>query len=120
MELNGPISVFIGGALGALLLELIKIAAWRDGTKLRYKYTSGTYIISTIALFIVAGIVAILNGVEHVSLLRAAQLGINAPAIVAGYASASVARQTKKRANAIGLLLAKPGPLLRISELLAW
>jgi hypothetical protein len=122
-EFNGICQVFFGGILGPVLLELVKLAAWREKTKICEKYRQWNYWIATIALLIVSGIVTVINGIEHVSLQRAIQLGINAPAIVAGYANASVAR----RSHAAGLpdphakLVVKPKSFLqRTTELIAW
>lgn len=122
-DMNGFWPVFFAGLLGPLLVELIKLAAWRDVEKMRTKYSQPLYWIGTAALFVVAGIVVVINGVEHVKILHAVQLGINAPAIVAGYANASVARK-KLKANFIGALSTQNPPtkglMQRMTELLAW
>lgn len=121
-DLNGFWPVFLGGMLGPLLLELVKLAAWRDVDKIRTKYSQPGYWIGTAALFVVAGFVVVINGVEHVTILHAVQLGINAPAIVAGYANASVARR-KRKASFISLAsqnLPPKGVMQQMAELLAW
>ena len=85
--------LFFEGMIGPLVLELIKIAAWQDKAKVAARYFDFTYWFGTGALFILAGlVVAVMNVGRPVSLLQAAQLGINAPAIACGWASARSAR----------------------------
>ncbi len=125
MELNGVRLVFIGGMLGPVLVELVKLAAWQDKAKIAEKYSHLGYWIATGALLVVSGVVAVLNGTDHVSLIKAVQLGINAPAIVAGYASASKARRGRQQQSAglMGLAAAKPQKksfAAKTAELLSW
>jgi len=105
MELNGVVQVFLGAMLGPVMLELVKLSAWRDKEKIADKYKRPLYWLLTGVLVVVSGFVAVLNGVEHVPLLRAVLLGIDAPAIIAGYASASTsrARVSAHRAGFISL-----------------
>src|SRR5258706_3775242 len=88
MEVSGY-EVFLWGVAGPVLMELVKIAGWRDLRKVTIGYTNPIYIVSTVALLILGGVVAWLNGTDHVPVMRAVQLGIGAPAILAGYATAS-------------------------------
>ncbi len=121
MELNGFWQVFLGGMLGPVLVELIKLAAWRDKAKIAAKYRQRNYWIATGALLIVSGVVVVINGVDHVALREAVQLGINAPAIVAGYANVSVARRQRKGAGFIAEHESKFASFSRsTTELLAW
>ncbi|HHT9126075.1 MAG TPA: hypothetical protein ACFYD6_09690 [Candidatus Brocadiia bacterium] len=126
MELNGFLQVFLGGMLGPVLVEFVKLAAWRDGAKIAEKYCQWSYWIATVALLFVSGIVVVINGVDHVTLKKAVQLGINAPTIVAVYANASVARRQRKANRAAFMGIAaeptndRKGFLQRTTELLAW
>ena len=117
IELNGVVQVFLGGSLGSVLLELIKIISWQDKKKLDEAYTRVIYWVATIGLFVLSGIVAVLNGIDHVKLLSAVQLGVNAPAIVAGYASAASKR--KKHSGAANAL-ASANRSKGLLSLLAW
>ncbi len=123
MELDGVWEVFFGGTLGPVLVELIKLAAWRDKAKTAEKCCHWNCGIATCALLLVSGIVVIMNGIDHVPLQKAVQLGINAPAIVADYASASVVRR-QRRAQRAGFIAGPESNLKRFSrrttELLAW
>lgn len=47
MMLNGFWCVFFAGMLGPLFLELLKIAAWRDVTKIKTKYGDWRYWMAT-------------------------------------------------------------------------
>jgi hypothetical protein len=86
MILNGPIAVFFGGALGWLLVELCKFGlAAAHSAAIDPKYKSPTFWLGAIALICVSGIVAVLNGVQDVPLLRAVQFGISAPQLSAGW-----------------------------------
>ena len=129
MELNGVYEVFLGGMLGTVLVELVKVAAWRDKDIFKEKHFNWTYVFAVSALLLVSGFVAVINGIHHVSLVTAIQLGISAPAIVSGYATASNARQQKKVADAphaelVGLpkdqKVAKTSLTQRMTALLAW
>lgn len=126
MELNGYWQVFLGGMLGPVLVEFIKLAAWRDKARIAAKYCQWKYWIATGALLLVSGLVVVINGIDHVALQTAVQLGINAPAIVAGYANASVARRQRKPvpagfvANAAESIIERKSFLQRTAELLAW
>lgn len=121
MELDGFLEVFAGGMLGVVLVELLKVAAWKNSGKLTEKYSQPMYWIATGALLVVSGFVAALNGIDHVPIVKVIQLGINAPAIVAGYASSSTSARKRRRTQA-GFIAAGGNPtrLERISELLAW
>lgn len=112
MELNGFVQVFLGGMLGPLLVELIKLAAWRDKVKIKEKYKHWNYWIATTGLLLASAVIVVLNGTDHVSALKAVQLGVNAPAIVAGYANASVTRRSRKKIRAAGL----PQPAAKIVD----
>lgn len=129
MELNGVYQVFLGGMLGTVLVELVKIAAWRDKEMFKEKHLNWTYVFAVSALLLLSGFVAVINGIHHVSLVNAVQLGISAPAIVSGYATASNAREQKKAADVpnaelVGLpkdqRIAKTSFTQRMTALLAW
>ena len=100
MILNGILAVFLFGMVGPLLLELVKLIAWRDPAKVSDYYRRPSYWVATAAVFLVGGAVAVLNGIDHVPVMRAVQLGIAAPGIIAGYATASPSRQTGFMASA--------------------
>jgi len=121
MELNGFLEVFGGGMLGVILVELLKVASFKTTGKLAEKYGEPMYWIATGALLVVSGCVAALNGTEHVSVIKAIQLGINAPAIVAGYASGSTAARQHNQ-NQAGFIAGavKPTRSQRVTELLSW
>ncbi|MDB5477024.1 MAG: hypothetical protein JWP49_2535 [Phenylobacterium sp.] len=99
MVLDGWQAVFVGGMLGGVLLELIKLAAWQNATEIGVRYSDPRYWVGTVALLLAGGIVAVLNGVSHVPILKAAQYGLNAPAIVAGYATIRAGRPSKRLKN---------------------
>jgi hypothetical protein len=123
-ELNGFAPVFFVGMVGVVLVELLKVASWKNTGKFTEKYSQPMYWIATAALLVVSGAVAALNGTEHVSALKAIQLGINAPAIVAGYASGSTSarRRKLKRAGFMseGKVPPKPTGWQRLTQLVAW
>ncbi len=99
MELNGVWQVFLGGALGGVLVELVKLGT--SGDTIAAKYKRAEYWLLALALWVAGGIVAVINGVDHVPLQRAVQLGIAAPALVSGWATAKSAKaQTRKLAAA--------------------
>lgn len=121
MELTGFWPLFFGGMLGPLLLELVKLTAWRDPAKIKEHYEETKYWIGTAALFVLAGlVVAIFSDGDHTSLRQAAQSGMNAPAIVWGYASV----QAKRKAPFIGAIAGQKEPpkgfFQRMVELMAW
>lgn len=117
-------NLFFEGMLGPLVLELIKIAAWQNKAKVAARYSDVTYWIGTIPLFILAGlVVAVMNVGQTISLLQAVQLGINAPAIAGGWASARSARLTRSgRASFIGGVAqaSHEGTIDRLVQVLAW
>jgi drug/metabolite transporter (DMT)-like permease len=125
MVLHGFWQVFFGGLLGPFLLELLKVAALRNRKKkdkTELGYCDPVYWVATAALFIVSGLVATFNGVEHVTLQQAAQLGINAPAIVAAYATTAQGKRKVARA-AIGERAApsvRPGVAERVTAAFSW
>lgn len=123
MELNGFWQVFFGGMLGPILLELVKIAGWKNAKKDLGIYREPLYWVSTAALLVLAGIVVALNGVSQVPVVHAIELGIGAPAIIAGYATASTSRQSPGAGFMGGPTAGTPDkkPLpARMRELLAW
>jgi hypothetical protein len=93
MILNGMWAVFGSGMLGPVLMELVKVGAWQDPAKVSDHYRRPTYWIATAALFLVGGIVAVLNGTDHVPIMRAVQLGIAAPGIIVGFLTATPSRK---------------------------
>ena len=93
MILNGIWAVFACGMLGPLLMELVKIGAWQDAAKVSDRYRRPTYWIATAALFLVGGIVTVLNGTDHVPIMRAVQLGIAAPGTLVSFLTALPSRK---------------------------
>ena len=124
IQLNGFVQVFAGGTLGVVLVELLKVASWKNTGKFTEKYSQPLYWVATGALLVVSGAVAVLNGIEHVAALKAIQLGINAPAIGAGYTSGSTSARRRKHKRAgfmpTGGPAATPSRWQRLTELLAW
>jgi hypothetical protein len=122
MELNGFYQVFGGGALGVALVELLKIASWRDLDTIADKYGKWRYWVCTLALVVASGVVAALNGVEQVPLVKAVQLGINAPALVGAWATASADPPPGGGAGAIAEQVDAPAPTWRQQtiNLLSW
>lgn len=114
MQLSGFWQVFLGGMLGPFLMELVKITAWQSATEVAERYRKPLYWVGTAALFILGGAVAVLNGIEHVPILRAVELGIAAPAIISGYATASGPRRRRFMGDR------RPGILEQIRRLLSW
>jgi hypothetical protein len=72
-------------------------------------------------LLIVSGFGAALNGTEQVTVIKAIQLGISAPAVISGFASASEARR-KHRSNKAGFMAAREtlNPWQRLMAMRAW
>ena len=120
IQLNGFWQVFAGGMLGVVLVELLQLVSWRQTGKLTQNYRAPLYWISTGALLVVSGVVAALNGTEHVPILKALQLGLNAPALLAGYASGKSSRARKKQAGFVGQRQGTSGLWQRLLELRAW
>jgi hypothetical protein len=99
MELNG-LSVFFGGCLGFILLEVFKFGRTHiGGGPVRAKYKKSSYWFGFVSLAIVSGIVTILNGTDKVPLERAVQLGLAAPAILSGLATSYKNEKEKKLAT---------------------
>jgi hypothetical protein len=121
IELNGSVQVFFGGVLGPFLVELVKLAAWRDRPTISLKYRKATYWIGTLALFLVGGIVTLAQGSEHVPLLRACELGAVAPLIVGGWATASTTRHRRRELEMVGgMPKEKAGAISQLANLLSW
>jgi hypothetical protein len=125
MELNGFWQIFFGGMLGPVLLELVKLAAWQDKIKIKQRYGDFRYWIGTAAFFLLAGIVTVINGVEHVQVAKAVEFGIGAPALISGYVTASATRRQRRaaaaRAGFVGSLAgATPPQKPSALDLLSW
>lgn len=121
MQLNGFWQVFAGGMLGVIVIELLQVASWRKTGKWVQNYRDPAYWITTGCLLIASGFLAAVNGTEQVTLLKALQLGVNAPALFAGYASASdsVRKHRQKKAGFVAERKTLT-PWQRILEMRAW
>ena len=121
MILNGFLQVFGGGMIGVILVELLKIASWLKTGKMEERYSERKYWFAFSALLVISGCIAAFNGTDHVPVLKAVQLGINAPAIVAGYSSGSTAARNRRQ-NHAGFIAGAAGPtrVQRWTELLSW
>ena len=109
--------------MGWSIVELAKFGLSAvNGAPLDAKYTEPLFWTGAVALIVVSGVVAVLNGTDHVTLLHAVQYGINAPAIISGLAT------THKRRNANRKLAAPSAPntergvgiISRLLSLQAW
>lgn len=121
MSLDGIGWVFLGGMGGPLLLELVKLAGWRDRDLIAARYGSGKYWIGTLALFLLSGAVAVWKCGNHTTLEHAVQLGIDAPAIVGGLASASTTGRKRKRPERwMAVPQGMPPEQPSVVELLSW
>ncbi len=121
IQLNGFWPVFAAGGAGFVLLEMIQVASWRKTGKWAHNYQSPGYWITAVCLFVVSGCGAAFNGTEQVTVIKAIQLGISAPALFAGFASASEARR-KHNANKAGFMAAREtlSPWQRLVAMRAW
>jgi hypothetical protein len=121
MSLDGIGWVFLGGMGGALLLELVKLVGWRDQDVISARYKSWKYWVGTLALFLVSGAVAVWKCGSHATLEHAVQLGIDAPAIVGGFATASTTRRKMKRPERFAPVpQGMPPEQPSLFELLSW
>lgn len=120
MQIEG-LRVFFGGMGGALLVELVKLVGWRNRDDIGERYKSGRYWIGTGALFLLSGLVAVWKAGAHASLEQAVQLGIDAPALVGGYATAHVSRRRRRTPeHFMAPAAGKPQEKRTLLELLAW
>ena len=121
MQLHGFVQVFLGGMAGVLLMELLKLAAWRDKGVIIGKYCETQYWIGTAALLLISGFVAVMKCGDHASLGKAIQLGINAPAIIGGYATAATTRRRRREpAHFAPQPEGAPASRTSLTELLSW
>ncbi len=105
--------------LGPVLAELLKIASWKDKKRVQAKYKRPPYWICTAVLFIASGIVTVLQGTQHIPISRAVQLGLNAPLIVAAWASGEGIRRARRRGGA-QFMPEMPDESKSIANLLSW
>jgi len=107
IEISGIISVFFGGASGVVVVEAAKFAAASMGQRAKQKtkiYRNSTYWFGLFFLILIAGFVtAISVGEGPIKFITALQIGINAPALVTAWATASqrdkIARQSRTSAG---------------------
>jgi hypothetical protein len=78
---------------------LLKFANFAGQGKLGEKYLSWQYLLATLAIVIVSGAVTVMQGTEHVPLLRAVHLGIGAPALIGAWATAAERRAAQAKAT---------------------
>ena len=103
IEISGITSVFFGGASGVLVVEAAKFVAASMGQKAKQKtkmYRIGTYWLGLLILILIAGFITVINvGEGPIKVITAIQIGINAPALVTAWATASqrdrIARQSR-------------------------
>lgn len=92
-EIAGLVPVFLAGAAGVVVVEAAKFAAASMGQRAGQKtkvYKRGTYWVGLVVLVVVAGFVTTITvGEGPIKLLNALQVGINAPALVTAWATAS-------------------------------
>lgn len=121
LELNGFWPVFAAGGAGFVLLEMIQVASWRTTGKWMHNYRTPGYWASAFCLFVVSGCGAAFNGTEQVTVITAIQLGISAPALFSGFASAAEARR-KATTNKAGFMAAREtlNPWQRLLAMRAW
>jgi hypothetical protein len=121
MNLNGFLQVFAGGMSGVVVVELLQFASWRNTGKLGQNYRSPEYWGMTAVLVIVSGFITVVYGTEQVPMMKAMQLGVGAPALFAGFASAKTGRARKGKAGFVGLRQdGPPSPWRRLLEMRAW
>jgi hypothetical protein len=106
---------------GPLLLELVKLIGWQDSELISARWGSWKYWVGTAALFLLSGAIAVLKCGNQASLAHAVQLGINAPAIVGGFATASTTRKRKRNPERfMGMPQRMLPPAPSLLELLSW
>ncbi|MCB1955053.1 MAG: hypothetical protein KDG55_05220 [Rhodocyclaceae bacterium] len=100
-EISGFISVFLGGASGVVVVEAAKFAAASMGQRASQKvdtYRRGTYWVGLLVLILVAGFVTVVSAGEGpIKLVNALQIGMNAPALITAWATASQREAIRKR-----------------------
>lgn len=105
-ELAGFTSVFIGGASGVVAVEAAKFAAATMGQRASQKlstYRRGTYWAGLVVLVIVAGFVTVVSvGAGPVEFVNAVQIGVNAPALITAWATASQRDAIRKKLPSAG------------------
>jgi hypothetical protein len=106
-EISGFISVFLCGASGVVAVEAAKFAAASMGQRAPQKVTTyrrGTYWVGLVALVLVAGFITVVSlGEGPVKLVNALQIGINAPALITAWATASQRDAIRKRVPSVGI-----------------
>jgi hypothetical protein len=112
IELNGTVHVFLGGMLGPLLVELARVANWRNKKRVTARYNRPAYWFATGSFFLIGGIVTVVQGIDHVPIVRAIQLGATAPLLVSGWASGKNA-EFRSVSSALG-------GQLSLRDLLSW
>ena len=87
MELHGWWQVFSGGALGPLLVEVVRL--WQmNHSQRRIRTRHWEYWVLAAALLAIGGIVTVAHGTAEMKLLTAIQLGASAPLFVGALATA--------------------------------
>ena len=97
--LNGFWQVFAGGMIGVVVIELLKVVAWLNTGTFERKYNKLPYWGAIAAFLLLAGLSAVVDGVDQIPLKRVVQLGMNAPAIFGGLATAARLRKQTNRAK---------------------
>ena len=87
MQISGFGQVFLAGAFGGLLIEILRWWKLRDAAELPAYRTSPFYWSITIAMICVGGILATLYGIDNRSALMVVNLGASAPALIGALSS---------------------------------
>jgi hypothetical protein len=97
MQISGFGQVFLAGAFGGLLIEILRWWKLRDAAELPAYRTSLFYWSITIAMICVGGILATLYGIDNRSALMVVNLGASAPALIGALSSPGATKESEAR-----------------------
>lgn len=96
MQISGFGQVFLAGAFGGLLIEILRWWKLREAAELPAYRTSAFYWSITLAMICVGGILATLYGVENRSALMVVNLGASAPALIGALSSPGASKDSER------------------------
>ena len=84
--LNEWWQVFLAGAIGPVVVELVKLYRLR-GVRIQRKYRKAQYWLLSLAILPISGLVACAHGTQNIPFTLALQLGATTPLLLGAYAS---------------------------------
>jgi hypothetical protein len=97
MQISGFGQVFLAGAFGGLLIEILRWWKLRDAPELPAYRKSLFYWMITMVMICVGGVLATLYGIDDRNALMVVNLGASAPALVGAFASPGAIKESEGR-----------------------